>query len=438
MTWIILFFIILLTIGLFDYFRIKHFDEFVVAGRKQSQAFVLMSLLATTIGASATLGVVNLAYGVGFPAFWWLGSGAIGLILQAIFLSEKVRAFEGYTLPNIAKIVSGEEGKLITAIIIATAWVGIIAAQMVALSEIIAIITGNPNTTTLLITTSLVVIIYTVIGGQLSILKTDALQFLLLSGGITYSFYYLFFVSEKGHSINVFSNIQFLNESFGLTNIIYFLFIVGGSFFIGPDVFSRNFTAKNGKTAKKATLKAGIFLMVFAFLITMIGMWAKGLHVEIDKTNVLVYIISNYLPKATGMILALGLLAAIISSADTCIITSAAIIEIDILNRNKVKHVRLIAAIIGLAALVIAIFKKDIISLLLYGYSIFTPGIVCPLFIAIWFYKKKPLKKSIWLAAVILGGSFGLLANILNIKYLALIGMSISLVLAMYSISKNE
>jgi SSS family solute:Na+ symporter len=435
MIWLVIFFFILVGIGIFDYFRIRNFDEFVVAGRKQSEPFVLMSLLATTMGASATLGVVNLAYGIGFPAFWWLGAGSLGLILQAIFLSEKVRTFESYTLPHIAKIVSGEEGKLITAIIIAFSWVGIIAAQFVALSEIIAVITGNANTLPLLIITSVVIILYTTIGGQLSILKTDALQFLLLAGGLLFSFYYLFFVSPRGRSIFVFTNIELVNDKFDMTNLAYFLLIVGGSFFIGPDVFSRNFTARNGKTARMATLKAGIFLLFFSILITSIGLWAKELTIDIDKTNVFVYIIANYLPEAAGIVLALGLLAAIISSADTCILTSAAILENDIFKGKKVKNTRFFAAVIGVMALIIAVFKKDIITLLLYTYSIFTPGIVCPLFIAIWFYKKRQLNKIIWISAIIVGGSLGLLSNVLNMKYLALVGMGLSLILSIYSIS---
>jgi SSS family solute:Na+ symporter len=150
---------------------------------------------------------------------------------------------------------------------------------------------------------------------------------------------------------------------------------------------------------------------------------------------VFVYVIANYLPGAASIVLALGLLAAIISSADTCIITSAAIIENDILKGNNVTHVRFYASLIGITALIIAIFKKDIISLLLYSYSIFTPGIVCPLFIAIWFHKKRQLKKITWISAVICGGSLGLLANVLDIKYLALIGMGLSLILSIYSVS---
>jgi len=432
-----IFFIILIVIGVFDLLHIKRFDQFIVAGRNQSQPFVLMSVLASIIGASSTLGVANLAYNYGFPAFWWLGAGSIGLFLQGFLISKKIRSFNCFTLPHLANEVAGEGGKLITAIIIVVSWLGIIAAQFVALSDIIAIISGNPKTIPLLIVTSLVIVLYTVIGGQLSILKTDALQFIMLIFGLLFCFIYLFFFSSNNVSFQVFSNIQLLNSQLDFMDLVYFLFIIGGSFFIGPDIFSRNFTAKDGNTAKTATIKAGFFLLFIGLLITLIGMWAKEASIDTGKSNVLIYIIENYLPKFATIILAFGLLAAIISSADTCIITTAAILENDILKKHKVKDTRIFAAIIGIIALIIALFKKNIVALLLYGYSIFTPGIVIPLFLALHFYKKRQLNIKIWILAIIIGGCLGLMANIFNIKPLALVGMSFSSLISFFAFPAN-
>lgn len=438
MALLIIYLCIFLGIGLYDYFRINSFDDFVVAGRKQSESFVIMSLLATIIGASATLGVVDMAYKVGFPAFWWLGVGAIGLILQSFLLSERVRAFEGYTLPDIAQKVGGNSARWITAFIIGISWLGIVAAQFVAFSQIISLITGNTNTTLLLVITSLAIVVYTIIGGQISILKTDSIQFSLLAIGLLYVFFGLFMGKPIVNFMDIFSKIELLNENFRWLDLIYFLFIVGGAFFIGPDVFSRNFTAKDGKTAKNAALKAGIALFFFSALITLIGMWGREYILEASNSNVLVYLISTHLSKIAGMVLSLGLLSAIISSADTCIITTAAIIENDILKQKSLNNTRILAGLIGIIALIIAVFKKNIISLLMYAYSIFVPGIVCPLFIAIWFYKKRKINKVWWLLAVFMGGSIGLISNIINIKYLALLGMGISLVLSIMSVLSSN
>ncbi|KNF08492.1 Na+/proline symporter [Gottschalkia purinilytica] len=431
---LIIYVLLFLGIGLYNYFQANSYDDYVVAGRKQSQPIILMSLLSTIIGGSATFGTADMVYNMGFPAFWWLGVGGIGLILQSIFLSKKIRDFDAYTLPDIANKIVGEGGKLIIAFIIVTSWTGIIASQFTALSQIFSVITGSSNTLALLIIVSITVIIYTAIGGQLSVIKTDAIQFVILAIGIVCTFYYLFFSGAQMNVASVFSNIELFNDKFNWLNLINLLFIVGGTYFIGPDMFSRNLAAKDGKVAKKAAFNAGILLFFFSFLITSIGLWAKLNITDLGNENPLVYMISNHLPTSIGIALAIGLVSALISSADTCLITTATIIENDILKRNKVSDTRIFVLAIGLISLLIAVLKQDIISLLLGAYSVYAPGIVCPLLIAIWFYKKKEINKILWFLAIIVGGSSGILDNFLKIKYLPLIGMGCSLILSVLSV----
>ncbi|MBQ8412916.1 MAG: hypothetical protein IJX12_04820, partial [Lachnospiraceae bacterium] len=71
--------------------------------------------------------------------------GTFGLILQSIFLSEKIRALNANTLPDIAKITVGNGAKTMLAILIVISWVGIIAAQMVSLSVLVKTIFGKEN-----------------------------------------------------------------------------------------------------------------------------------------------------------------------------------------------------------------------------------------------------------------------------------------------------
>ena len=80
----------------------RSFEDFAVAGRRQGLATVLLSLLGTIVGASATIGVADRVFQIGFSAFWWLGVGAIGLFLQGCFLSERIRDLNANTLPDIA------------------------------------------------------------------------------------------------------------------------------------------------------------------------------------------------------------------------------------------------------------------------------------------------------------------------------------------------
>lgn len=436
---IILYAIVLIAIGVYDSFKIKTFEDYAVAGKNQKYIFVVLSLMATMIGASATIGLVDRVNVIGFPAFWWLGVGAIGLVLQSVFLSKKIRALDANTLPDIAMKTVGSGGKTLLAVIIAVSWIGIIAAQFIAMSSILSFAIGIQNNRKLIVIIAIAVILYTIIGGQLSVIKTDGIQAVLILTGFIGTFIYLFFISDSNIK-PIFDNIELLNNDFKLIDLINLFFITGGAYFLGPDIISRNLVSKDGATAKKSAVTAGAHLVIFAVIITLIGMWAHYNVSDFGGMNPLVYIMSECIPKPLAIMLCLGLISSLLSSADTCIINAASIVEHDIFKRDKVNEIRIIVGIIGTAALSIALFKSDIISLLMASYSIYVPGIVCPLFIAIWFHKKRKVKKAIWYSAVVIGGGLGILNSYFGIgfEFLPLVGMGISEILSVISVVAGD
>ena len=140
---LIIYFLVLGFICIRDLFKVKNFDDYVVAGRKQSSPFVFMSLMATVLGASATVGIAARAENIGFAAFWWLAVGAIGFWFQAAFLSKPVHDLDVRTLPEIAEKTVGKTGRKLVALIIAVSWIGIIAAQFAAVAGFIGLVLGH-------------------------------------------------------------------------------------------------------------------------------------------------------------------------------------------------------------------------------------------------------------------------------------------------------
>ena len=65
---IIIYIILLAIVGIYDFFNIKDFKDYAVAGKNQSFSRVFLSLMATMIGASATIGVADRVVEIGFPA----------------------------------------------------------------------------------------------------------------------------------------------------------------------------------------------------------------------------------------------------------------------------------------------------------------------------------------------------------------------------------
>lgn len=433
---IIIYILILVCIGIYDSFKIKEFKDYAVAGKNQSFLRVFLSMMATIIGASATIGVVERVTTIGFASFWWLGVGAIGLFFQSLLLSQKIRELDANTLPDIADKTIGTAGKNILAIVISVSWIGIIAAQFVSIAEIISVALPSVNRDILLIIISIIVIIYTIIGGQVSVIKTDSVQYCFIVIGILATVLYIFLTGKN--NTDVISKIEFFNKNFDVNDFISLLFITGGAYFLGPDIISRNLIAKDGRTAKKAAIASAITLLLFSFVITLIGLWAV-VNISDEKLNAqnpLIYIMNNHVPYPLEILLCVALLATLVSSVDTCMINAASIIEHDLLKRKKVKEIRLIVGTVGILGLFIALLKDDIIGLLSGAYSIYVPGIVCPLFISIWFYKKKTIRKKLWFTAVIVGGLSGILHSYMGVgsEFLPLIGMGVSCLFSILSV----
>ena len=437
---IIIYIILLAIVGIYDFFKIKDFKDYAVAGKNQSFCRVFLSLMATMIGASATIGVADRVVEIGFPAFWWLGVGALGLILQAVFLSEKIRNLDANTLPDVASKTVGDGARKLLALIIAISWVGIIAAQFVSVAKIIMIVLPETNRHIVLLIIAVFVIAYTIIGGQMSVIKTDSIQAWLIAIGVIITFIYVFVTDSSGNSV-IFANVELVNNEFNIPDLVNLFFITGGAYFLGPDIVSRNLVSKDGKTAKKAAIASSISLLAFSAVITLTAMWTvENISAEeLDGQNPLLYIMDNYVPYPIAILLCLALIATLVSSADTCMINAASIVEYDLLKRDKVKEIRIIVCVLGTISLLIALFSNNIIGLLMGAYSVYVPGIVFPLLFGILCYKKRKINEKLWYMAVVSGGALGLVNTYFGIgsDFLPLIGMGVSLLFSVLSIILN-
>lgn len=451
---LLIYFLVLGFICVRDWFKVKNFDDYVVAGRKQTAPFVFMSLMATVLGASATVGIAARAENIGFAAFWWLGVGAIGFWFQAAFLSKPIHDLDVRTLPELAEKTVGKVGRKLVGFIIAVSWIGIIAAQFAAVAGFIGLVLGHDAGTMSVVITAAIVIVYTLLGGQLSVVRTDALQFGILTVGFAAAAIYCMVAGNEATLIETaaenaastvasLGDFSLLNEKFGIADLAMMLFTVGGAYFLGPDVISRNLVAKNASAAKKAVIVGSFAILIFSVIIVYLGMWAHA-YAPAEGVNPLFRLASNVLPLPLAALLSVGLLSALLSSADTCLINSAAIFGSDILGTKRIAVVRILVVIIGIIAMILALGGKDIIALLTMAYSVYTPGIVAPLAVAIIAHKKFSIMKNLWYAGVCLGGLFGLVPAILSTAkvstpdYMPHIGIAISLIFALASLRKKS
>lgn len=416
---------LLLVLAVFDRRKISGFNDFVRAGKKASVFTVGSSLLASVVGASATLGVASEAFRIGFPAFWWLACGSAGFVLCAVFLAGPLARRDVYSLPEIMEEFYGKRIRKLTAVIVVVGWVGIVGAQYTACAKMVMLLTGIGFVPALL-GSGIVIAVYCTIGGQLSVLRTDVLQFLMIIVSIVAAIAILYGFSPVPLRP---ADFRPFNESFGAGSFFYYLLIVGSGYFVGPDVFSRLYTAKDEKVIRRSLFFAAGFLILVSLGVTLLGLWMKVSFFDPAGREPLLALIRQKLPLPVRMLFLFGLLSAVVSSADTCLITAAAVAENDLCGHRRIGEMRMVTLILGLAALIPAFWKGEIIPLLLIAYNIFNAGIIPPVAVGLLVPQRKAYIPLI-AAAIALGGGLGLLSSVTGKPVAAMGGMGISVLLS--------
>lgn len=428
----------------------KSFEEFSVAGKNQGMVTVLLSLFASVIGASATLGIAEKTAAQGEGAIWFLLAGCAGLLFQGLILSSKIRALNADTLPDLAEKTIGRQNALFISLIIFISWTGIVAAQFVALAGLVSSLLPV-DASLVLIIAGAAVTAYTMTGGQSAVVRTDRIHALFIFLGIAAAFAYCAFSADGAAGADalqaddalfpgagalqageaLFSDDAFTRFLSGVTpvSLLYLVFIVGGTYFLGPDIISRNLISRDAKTAKRAVLISSAVLLVFAFLVVETS--AFGAHVlNADDAlsaggNPLVALITGFLPLPLAIILAVALIAALISSADTCLVNAATIFEYNVLGRKRVGEIRLLISLMGVAAILLGLGGRGIMTLLVGAYSIYSPGVVLPLTIGILCREKPRVRPRLMFVAILAGSVCGLIAQFAPLPAVSVLGGSL-------------
>ncbi len=441
---IIAYFLAIIGIGVWSRRKAGSQEGFFVAHRKGTVPLITGSLLATAVGGSVTVGMAGLGFKQGLTGAWWLLVGSVGLVILGVFFARKVRIAALYTLPELVGRQYNSRVGLAASILIIIAWIGVVAGQIVAAGKVLSLL-GIGSLPFWMIVFTAVFIVYAILGGQYSIIRTDVFQASILFVGIfvTLALVFPHVGGLDGLKVSLPpSYFSFpVSSEFDWKMLLSFLIFVGATYVVGPDIYTRLFCAKEEKTAQKSVFLAAFLFVPLAFAITLIGMSAKVLYPQIVAEQAFPQVITGILsPGLSGLILA-ALVAALMSSADTCLLSQSVILTEDVFKRfypslserKTVLLTRLSLVVLGIIALGLAIALKGVISSLLFAYTVFTCGLVVPVIAG--FYKERlKVTPQGALVALIGGGLTGLVGKIPGLDIplkgdLPLIGFAISAIL---------
>jgi SSS family solute:Na+ symporter len=440
---IIVYFLAIIGIGVWSRRRAGSQDGFFVAHRKGSLPLITGSIIATAVGGSVTVGMAGLGFNQGLTGAWWLLVGSIGLVLLGVFFAKKVRGSELYTLPELVERQYDRRVSLAASVLIVIAWVGVVAGQIVAAGKVLSIL-GIGSVAFWMIVFTIVFVIYYILGGQFSIIRTDVFQAAILFIGIFAALALVF--SQVGGLDGLKGSLPAAYFSFPTSPefdwkmLLSFLILIGATYVVGPDMYTRLFCANGEKTAQQSAILSAFLFIPLAFAIIFIGMSAKVLYPEISAEGAFPQVITSVLSPGLGGLILAALVAALMSSADTCLLSQSVILTEDIVKRahpaldegKTVLLTRVSLIGLGLAALGLALALEGVISSLLFAYTVFTCGLVVP--VVAGFFKGLRVTPQGALVALIGGGIIGLLGKIPGLDIplkgdLGLIGFAVSAIL---------
>lgn len=443
-----LYFAIVTAIGIYSFFRVKTASDYYISGRKGNWWQISGSLFATIMGGSAILGTVELSQKAGWAAVWFLLSAALGLFILS-FISKKISLLGHYTLPELLLKFYGKPAERTASIMIPLAWTGIVAAQIIAGAKILdslGLVTYQQGA----VFCAMVFIFYTIAGGQLSILKTDFAQTLIILAGI-FSLVVLRMLHTPPEEMLPLSGglgqgatpDGWFNEQFTPADLFFLLITYSVTFVVGPDIYSRIFCARNERTARNSVLLVALLVIPVAFSLTWLGVMAAA---HPDAGNGFILPGTSFLPPWALGLLAAALLSAVMSSADTTLLTSSMILsELFTGNLDRpgaLRLTRIFVILMGMVSMLIALKVTSILNALLMALTFFSGAFIIPVIAGLAGWR---VNNGMAMAAILSGGLLALTGRVLNEfsgtqygYWLIVAGFAVNLGLLMFPAGKKE
>ncbi len=393
-------------------------DSYWVAARRYGVLSVAASLVATIFGASSTVGIIGLGYERGLTGAWWSLIGGMALVPFALLLASRVRDLEVYTLPDILHRTYGRGVAMAGAGVIAVAWCGVVAAQIVAGAFLLASVL-SVGLEGAMIAITVIFVLYTLWGGQLSVIRTDSWQILLFVGALVATLVLVLRTGPAGG--NVLAGLPAGHLAFPTSPgfgpyqlLVFYPLIVGMPYLVGPDIYSRVFCARSGGVAKKASLLAALVVIPLSLLLALLGLLIRAQIPGLVPEAALPAALTALAPTGIKGLIVVGVLGAIMSSADTTLISASTILSLNVVSpllriqrRAELRLTRAFVVLLGILAWGVATFQEGIIASLLLAYTVFVGGIALPLLASFWRDRLGVTAKgALW--GVIVGGSTAL------------------------------
>lgn len=402
--------LVYLGVGWYAGRKIKHLDDYYVAGRNAPTLLIVGTLVASFLSTNAFMGEVSMAYrGHGALLVIMTGVNAIGYVIGALFFGRYLRRSQALTVPEFfGKRFLSHRLQALAGITIVVGLTCYLLAVTWGVSLIITQVTGLPSATAIVVAwfgyTA-----FTMYSGSQGVILTDTIMFVLFASVALLA---LYFIVDAGGGW--FSTIQQLATYEPKPDVIAWHGYLGeGSTWqtpvealiwalilgvawgvvvaVSPWQASRYLMARSEHVVIRSACGAAIAVYLM-YLVTMFGAAAVNLSKpDIDPPeSTMLWAAMNLMPTVAGAILVSGIMAAGLSSASTFLSLVGFSVSNDVFRHSdnpqkQLKSTRYTMLAVALLVLVLAlVVPSNIFWITYFAGPVFASSWGVVAFMSIW------------------------------------------------------
>ena len=409
------------------------YDSFLAADRNMNLLQTTSSAAATDIGGGFSIAMGGLGFTLGVSGSWMIAVSGLSIVMVSFLMVPKVKRWsdkvKGLTTGDLFAARFDRKTGTLAAVVIGLSWFTFVGGQIIAGGKLLQV-TLNMNLTVAVLVSGAVILAYTTMGGLKAVIYTDVFQMLVLMIGIVFIAVPIGLIEVGGWSAMAqqFSSSDSTKHlldwsAVGWRQMLGWFFAIFPVWFISIAAMQRIIAARDVKTAQRGFFLTGIPIEwpLFAIGSTMIGLFARYLIPDLtDPELATPMIIMQLLPAGIAGLVIAAYIAAVMSSADSCLMGPVAIFTNDIYKRyikpdsselHLVRVARYATLILGILAIVTAYLIPNVLDLILYAYTFGSAGIFFPM-LGLLFWKKTTAKGAFW--SMLLGGSSAVIYSIIG------------------------
>jgi SSS family solute:Na+ symporter len=383
-----------LAIGWLAGHGVESFREYALGDQKTPTSVITIAIVATMIGAGSSVGAAEKFYNAGFIFFFAALGTTSRDILVAWLVVPKLNRFAGcQSAGEIMAQLYGRPGQILAGLAGFASCAATLGLQVMALGYLSSYFLGVPHWLGVVAGAG-VVVVYSSFGGMRSVTVTDIIQFQL--GAFTVALLCIVALGRVGGWSGLMAQVPSELWTFAPDSQTcwryYSMFFVFLFSFLDPALLQRLLINKDRHRVRVALFRAAALYIPHFAAMGILGLVAAVINPHLDPSLALPYLINTLLPVGAKGLAVAGIMAILMSTADSFLHMAGVMLTNDIVNpilqsklteRAKLQVGRVATFLIGAISIVIALKISNMYQILIFSYACWTPAIAAPLMLGI-------------------------------------------------------